>query len=499
MKTVESLSCAAGCWNAGSQSWERVRVDIENGELALRPGGDPMGPRRRSWCLAEVVALDEIAPFDADPANCEVRLATGEAVQLVLSRDALAVLCDQLRVAPEMNPSSTERTRVRRPASQSRRLLTAAAAALVLVVGVSWGAGPAMTVQAESAARPTSESGSDTAGDVSSGAEPGVAAPAVVEDPGTAGAGRRAVPPPSSPGDSPPADDGLVIAPLTGLAVPASSLERAAIVSKIDASPEAMPQVGMEQADVVYEVMIEWGSRYIAVWHSRQPSVVGPHRSARTTDPDLLAMFGHPLFAFSGANPGVVQALALTTWKTGVGPGEVPAAYYRDLQRPWPHNLFAHTDVLRTRPAPLQPPTPIFEFHPPGSTPGGVPVDGVTAFPGLRSEFRWDPSLDGWRRRVWVREHLHATGEPVAPTNVVVLKTPYARSWADANSPEAISVGTGGAWVFTRGTVRHGSWTRATRTDPWNLRDAAGTPLTLSPGTTWVVLSSDAPEIRPSR
>ena len=281
--------------------------------------------------------------------------------------------------------------------------------------------------------------------------------------------------------------------------MPASSVQRAAIVSKIDASPEAMPQVGMEQADVVYEVAIEWGSRYIAAWHSRQPSVVGPHRSARTTDPDLLSMFGHPLFAFSGANPGVVQALALTTWKTGVGPGEVPAAYHRDLQRPWPHNLFAHTDVLRTRPAPLQPPTPIFSFHAPGSTAGGVPVEGFTAFPGLRSEFRWDPSLDGWRRRVWDREHLHATGEPVAPTNVVVLETQYARSWADANSPEAISVGIGGAWVFTGGTVRHGSWNRARRTDPWNLRDAAGTPLTLSPGTTWVVLSTHAPEIRPSR
>ena len=206
--------------------------------------------------------------------------------------------------------------------------------------------------------------------------------------------------------------------------MPASSVQRAAIVSKIDAAPEAMPQVGMEQADVVYEVAIEWGSRYIAAWHSRQPSVVGPHRSARTTDPDLLSMFGHPLFAFSGANPGVVQALALTTWKTGVGPGEVPAAYHRDLQRPWPHNLFAHTDVLRTRPAPLQPPTPIFSFHAPGSTAGGVPVEGFTAFPGLRSEFRWDPSLDGWRRRVWDHEHLHATGEPVAPTNVVVLETP---------------------------------------------------------------------------
>ncbi|MEX0767903.1 MAG: DUF3048 domain-containing protein, partial [Microthrixaceae bacterium] len=276
----------------------------------------------------------------------------------------------------------------------------------------------------------------------------------------------------------------------------ASSLERNAIVSKIDASPPAMPQVGLEFADIIYEVKIEWGSRYLAVWHSEVPAVIGPHRSARSTDPDLLSMFGNPLFAFSGANPGVVRILAETTWKTGVGPGEVPDAWFRDEQRPYPHNLFAFTDVLRSRPAPPVWPPPVFEYHAAGTTPGGTAVAGFVTNPGLRAEFSWDASLGGWRRRVWDREHLHANGTPVAPKNVVVLETSYGVSPADANSPEARSVGIGRAWVFSGGTVREGTWARWQRTDPWNLRDAAGAPLTLDPGKTWAVLAEGQPEIR---
>jgi hypothetical protein len=259
-----------------------------------------------------------------------------------------------------------------------------------------------------------------------------------------------------------------------------------------------MPQVGLDQADMVLEVKIEWGlSRYLAVFHSRQPAVIGPHRSARTTDPDLLAMFGHPLFAFSGANPGVVDRLAMTTWKTGVGPGEVAQAWFRDESRPFPHNLFAASEVLRSRPAPPLFPVPRFFHRAPGTPGGGAPVDGMAVSAGATSLFRWDPGLRAWRRWIHDREHVVAGGAPVAPTNVVVVETFYGISAADANSPEAVSVGWGRAWVFTDGAVVAGSWTRLDRNAPYDLRDGAGAPITLLPGQTWVVLAEREPFIDP--
>ena len=89
-----------------------------------------------------------------------------------------------------------------------------------------------------------------------------------------------------------------------------------------------------------------------------------------------------------------------------------------------------------------------------------------------------------------------ANGSPVAPTNVVVLQMPYQPSLVDERSPEALSVGSGRAWVFTRGTAREGRWIRWNVFDRWNLRDANGNPITLDPGQTWVVMAEEAPGIR---
>jgi len=292
----------------------------------------------------------------------------------------------------------------------------------------------------------------------------------------------------------------LAGAPLTGLPVEAWRVRRPAIVSKIDGAIPAMPAVGMELADLVLEVRIEYGySRYLAVWHSQDPPVIGPHRSARTTDPFLLSMFGAPIFAYSGANPGVTQTLAATPWKLDASPGRAPDAYFRDESRPFPHNLFARTDELRRAArGPQLWPQPIFEFRPIDAAPPGVPVSGFVAAAGPPAQFTWDAGLGGWRRNVHAREHLHADGSPVAPTNVVVLQTLYRESWADARSPEALSMGAGRAWVFSEGRVVAGMWSRSDHTRGFDLIDPLGQPMTLRRGTTWVVVGDSEPTIQPA-
>ena len=61
---------------------------------------------------------------------------------------------------------------------------------------------------------------------------------------------------------------------------------------------------------MVYEEMVEGSlTRLVAVFHSQDPAVVGPVRSVRVSDFDILAAYNHPLLAASGANPGVLRAL----------------------------------------------------------------------------------------------------------------------------------------------------------------------------------------------
>jgi hypothetical protein len=99
--------------------------------------------------------------------------------------------------------------------------------------------------------------------------------------------------------------------PFTGLppANPAT-LTRPALVVKINNHPLARPQIGINQADIVFEEEVEGITRFAAVFQSQDSTPVGPVRSARTSDVDIVAQLSHPLFAWSGGNAGVQKAIS---------------------------------------------------------------------------------------------------------------------------------------------------------------------------------------------
>lgn len=487
---------------AADAGWVDVRIELVDRALVVAPSGAAARPATThgsgvwAWALDDISSVSELAPFDGEPRRLEVVLTTGARWQVEVPSSMVAPLGDALRATLATPPATPagEADPARSTAAPWWRAGVAAAllVALVVTVTVAGEVGSHRPTRHAVAAGPSTSSGSSsssTSSSSSSTSTTGATTTSTTGVPVTVPTTSTTVPPPPEP---------TVIAPLTGLPVPASAVARNAIVSKIDASPPAMPPVGLDEADVVMEVKIEWAlSRYIAVFHSRQPAVIGPHRSARTTDPDLLSMYGHPLLAFSGANPGVAQRLLQSPWLTIAGPGEVPRAWFRDESRPYPNNLFAASQELRTRPVPPLFPVPRFFFRAPGTPGGGVPVEGMAVSVGATPLFRWDGALGGWRRWIHDREHLHATGAPVAPTNVVVVETAYGVSAVDTNSPEALSVGFGRAWVFTDGHMVAGTWARLDRFAPYDLRDPAGNVMTLLPGSTWVVLSEGPPFVDP--
>ncbi|MEZ5272905.1 MAG: DUF3048 domain-containing protein [Ilumatobacteraceae bacterium] len=98
--------------------------------------------------------------------------------------------------------------------------------------------------------------------------------------------------------------------PLTGLPVtdPAAAA-RPAMVVKIDNNKNARPQSGLNEADIVFEEIVEVQTRFAAVFHSQGSDPVGPIRSGRTQDVDLLGSFNKPLFVWSGGNPAVTDII----------------------------------------------------------------------------------------------------------------------------------------------------------------------------------------------
>ncbi|MBP67326.1 MAG: hypothetical protein CL435_02195 [Acidimicrobiaceae bacterium] len=265
---------------------------------------------------------------------------------------------------------------------------------------------------------------------------------------------------------------------------------RPVLAVKIDNVTRAHPQSGINQADVVYEELVEAGiSRLIAVFQSTGAPVVGPVRSARTSDPPLLRGFDRPLFAYSGANRGT-QEIVDASPLVDVGHDAEPSHFWRSTSRRAPHNLFTSTDQLWASHSERTsvPPEP-FSFRFEGQAPheSAKPAAGVFIdFGRTEVDYEWNGS--GWQRTHNGEPHLDDQGVRVAPSNMVVMFTEYGISSADSRSPEAITSGSGQAWVFTDGHIVLGEWRRTNPDLPARLT-IEGDPIHLTPGHTWVALA----------
>lgn len=292
--------------------------------------------------------------------------------------------------------------------------------------------------------------------------------------------------------------------PLTGLSSAEATAKGAhpAVVVKMDNSPDARPQTGIERADVVYELLVEGITRFALVFHSELPEPVGPVRSARSSDIDLVSDLSTPLYAWSGGNPGVEREVAAAARKgllTDASYSAAFGAYFRSSDRQAPHNLYVNLPTLLELKAPAGQgaPKPLFTYRRPDAAVGGVPALGLSVDFGMGTvvDYLWDGARSGWRRFQVDGSHRRAdsatmdrAGGQVTPANVVVMFTEYGQSPSDSRSPMALTVGSGRAIVYTAGQAIEGTWSRPDALSPAVLRDATGAVISLTPGRTWVEL-----------
>jgi hypothetical protein len=280
----------------------------------------------------------------------------------------------------------------------------------------------------------------------------------------------------------------IPVAPLTGLDDPSGlSLTRPAVSIKVDNAPPARPQVGIDQADVVYEEEVEGGiTRFLTIFNSAVPETVGPVRSVRAEDPDIVWPLGG-IFAFSGGAAINVEAISAAPVKV-ISEGTAGDAFERNASgqpsRYAPHNLYAHPERLFALGGAPVPPQPLFGYLPPYLPAAGTAVLGMAVHfdAGFDVTWNWDAASKTWLRFMDGQPFTVTGGAQVAPANVVVQFTPY------TGAAEGQTVGEGDAWIFTDGTVRMGRWVRPDKAKPAQYVDGFGVPILLRPGRTWVEL-----------
>ena len=284
------------------------------------------------------------------------------------------------------------------------------------------------------------------------------------------------------------------VMPLTGLPITDIRLAgRPALVVKVDNHPKARPQSGINEADIVYEENVEQLTRFALVFQSNVADPVGPIRSGRTQDIDLLGSLNRPLFAWSGGNGRVTAAiLGSDLREVCCRLGNQPS--FR-TDRDNPHDLYSNvSELYAVAPLDASPPQQQFQYRDDGDPVVGPEVAGLKlSMDGLKVAWEWDADEGLFLRSQDGKPHRDTVGDAqVSTNNVVVLFVNYRPSPADARSPEAQTIGFGEAWVYSEGHLVKGIWKRETRLDPFTLEDADGEPILLTPGRTFVELARGA-------
>lgn len=281
----------------------------------------------------------------------------------------------------------------------------------------------------------------------------------------------------------------VYVDPLTGLPDPHHlTLHRSALTIKIDNTPEAMPQYGVQDADVVYEEIVEGGiTRLAAIFDSHLPSVVGPVRSVRRTDREIVFPIGG-IFAFSGGAEYALRSIATAPVKL-YDESNSGAAMFRDPNRPVPHNLFANAELLMLKDGVPRPTRPLFTYLAPGQYAHGPTVHSFTVgfAAGYAVTYTWNPTTRRWDRSLFGAPEKSANGVQLAPKNVIVMSVDYVGGVGVIDSYAQL-VGSGPAEVFTGGVVQHGHWSRPNLYHRTVFTNDQGKVIKLAPGQTWVEL-----------
>ncbi|MDQ1606389.1 MAG: hypothetical protein QOJ18_756 [Microbacteriaceae bacterium] len=282
------------------------------------------------------------------------------------------------------------------------------------------------------------------------------------------------------------------LAPLRGTTVPAGSLSNASIAAKIDNHPDARPQVGLERTDLLFEELVEGGlTRYVAVWQSDIPDLLGPVRSIRPMDPNIISPLGG-IVCYSGGQERFVALMRKTPVYNAIhGQPDTASTFYRTPTKKAPHNVLVKAKELLAQHSSIPAPAQQFAFalDVPSSTAAkdGKPTAAINyRFSTVMSgSWTWDAAAKVFLRKQAGAVDTDSAGAQLKATNVVVIRVPVTD---DQNVPRTEMIGGGEAWVSSGGATVHAHWEKRSATDPIRLVDDNGVTIRLAAGNSWIEL-----------
>lgn len=306
----------------------------------------------------------------------------------------------------------------------------------------------------------------------------------------------------------------------------------------IENTPDSRPQSGLSQADVVFEAVAEGGvTRFMGLFYcdvQRNDTTLAPIRSARSYFVDYASGFNLPLYVHvGGANlAGPADALGQISdygWNGQNDLNQFSIGYptfVRDYNRIAGKEIATeHTMVTTSEKlwavatergwTNLSPDRKIgkkivagtdwkagytgwkFENNPGEiGTVGKISYDFWSGYPSYAVIWEFDPATRTYLRTHGGEKSLDLNNnKQVAAANVIVLLTTEKGPIDEKKHMLYGTTGTGDALLFKNGQALKISWSKKTRTDELQFKDAKGKDIELARGLTWISVVNKVTEV----
>jgi len=274
---------------------------------------------------------------------------------------------------------------------------------------------------------------------------------------------------------------------------------------KVDNTGAGRPQWGLDAADVVYVEQVEGGlTRLVAIYDSgRAPARVGPVRSVRGSDPELVAPYGPMALAFSGGAANELASFHASPL-VDASPAAHADAYTRVGSRRAPFNLVVNVQALDREAAKAAGLRDVgFRWAATDARLAQAPrAARFTAVVGSTAVgFEWDAAAGRWLQTIGASVVHGDDGQPVSTSDVIVQFCRVTLDYHDidqAGSPAAYThtIGGGRAVLFRDGRRIEGTWSRPGSGDPTRFQATSGGDMLLRPGGVWVMLAASGSTLR---
>lgn len=272
---------------------------------------------------------------------------------------------------------------------------------------------------------------------------------------------------------------------------------------KIDDSNAAHPQIGVEDAEVVYIEQVEGGlTRLAAIFSTVIPQRIGPVRSARISDIDILSQYGRVAFAYSGAQRKLLPVISAANLQDLGAQRQSPTIYTTDPSRTQPYAMVLRADLLMKK---IKEKNLLvdsaksvgFVF---GDLPGGGKAvqKAVINWPAATYSADWSAKESRWHLSHNNKLNLADSGLVLGPTTLVIQMVKISPSeYGDkfgGVTPLSETFGTGKAYVLRDGELFYTTWNRPFADSGTTFSLSDGSLMNFAPGQIWVALTDREPE-----